>query len=266
MEQKKYGKLPPPKDDVVAWNAKRRELYIEGIKYLYGQGGKDENVETAYQLIKQSADMNYSYAISAIGSFYLTGQVVAQDYDKAQKIFLEMYARLNPNAAYNLGVIYVKGLGVKVDLEKAEKYYYTARAFAAREVCRGEELLGLRVLIDALGLPNNIIFHAIKTYSDNPICEFCHGVVSYENDKAYFRNDAISFELRSKLFNAIDNRKYSRGEPVLKNGYCCCVCEHLFVDPIREALEAQAISKEEVDLLHMRDDMINAIKIFKNSD
>ena len=42
METKKYGKLPPPKNDVIAYNKKRRELYLEGIDYLFGKNGQEK--------------------------------------------------------------------------------------------------------------------------------------------------------------------------------------------------------------------------------
>ena len=71
-------------------------------------------------MIKQSADMNFSYALNAIGSFYNKGLIVPQDYQKALTIYQEMYERLNPNAAYNLGSAYKKRYGVPSVVEMAK--------------------------------------------------------------------------------------------------------------------------------------------------
>lgn len=210
MFKTKYARLPPPKVDVVAYNAKRRELYLQGIDYLYGKNGKDKNVETAYQLITQSADMNYPYAISAIGSFYAHGLIVDKDYGKALKIYTEMFNRLNPNAAYNIGILYQKGWGVDIDLDKAAWYFSASAAFAARELCQGEEL-GMRILKESFSEIN--VNEAVRKYQDSPICEFCHGLVPYENEKDYFRNRILSFSLREKLFHAIEKKNLAAANP-----------------------------------------------------
>lgn len=263
METKKYGKLPPPKNDVIAYNKKRRELYLEGIDYLFGKNGQDKNVKKAYHLIKQSADMNYAYAKNAIGSFYLTGQIVDRDFAKAFRIYIKMANRLNPKAAYNLGKIYKDGLHVPQDLEKAKYYYNKSVAYAVREYLQGEEL-GLRFLKEAFRFSEEKINEVFEIYHNNPICEFCHGLVPVENDFAYFRLN-IRW-IRKTLFNTDDSINFSRGEPVLKNGYCWALCEHLYVDPIRQALKDNIISQAEVALLHERDDMMAAIKIFIKSE
>jgi len=265
MDIKKYGKLPSAQYDVLAYNKKRRALYLKGIDYFYGRNGRAANDETAYQLIKRSADMNDPYAIASTGSFYLSGKIVAQDYSAALKIYEEMYERLNPNAAYNVGIMHKKGLGTEIDFEMAKKCFADSLAFAAREACRNDEL-GFRFFREAFNLSPQLIAGIIALYLEKPICELCHGVVPNENVAALSEKDEPLVFLKKELLQVIDKKDYKRGKPVINIGFCCFRCEQLYVKPIREAIENGSVSKEEVALLEHRDDLIDALNTFFQMD
>jgi hypothetical protein len=265
MHFQKFEKLPPAQEDLPAYNKKRRQLYLDGHDYFFGRNGKEKNAEKSYQLIKQSADMNFSYALNAIGSFYNKGLIVPQDYQKALTIYQEMYERLNPIATYNLGLAYKKGYGVPVDVEMAKKYFVKSIVFAIREILRGEEL-GRRLFEEVFSVLEQKLDEYIAIYLKAPLCEFCHGIVPQENKRELFKDPHILREVEGGLLEAIENNQFGRCEPVLKNGYCCYNCEQHYVEPIRKALANGSISQEEVDLLEHRDDLIAALeKILKTN-
>lgn len=261
MKTKEFGILPPPKVDVVSYNKKRRELYLEGIDYLWGKNGKEENKEKAYELIKQSAEMNYSYAINAIGSFHYKGLVVEQDYQKAFSLYKSMYERLNPNAAFNLSKMYARGEFVNQNGVISRFYFYRAISFSCREILKGETI-ARQALQEELKLQYNQVDNVIRTYLKKPICEFCQSDIPAKNFSDLINNLDQYAHLEKKLENCIITDRYYISAPLVENGYCCCACHDTYVEPIKKALADGIIAQEEVEALGKRDDMLEALHAF----
>ncbi|MDY0345952.1 MAG: tetratricopeptide repeat protein [Bacilli bacterium] len=262
MEQNKYGKLPSSKNNpTVQFHKKREELYLEGLDYLNGKNGKDKNPEIAYKLIKQSADMDYAYAINAIGSFYYKGLVVKQSYDKARELYLAMRERLNPKAAYNLMVIYRRGMGVEANKETAQEYFQDAVRFACREIFQGR-IEGMNILKNDLKMSDGQIRLQMYVYKINPICEFCHGPVQRINLWSSIDDDTLSSELSDRLLESARLYEFDTCDPLMEDGFCCGLCNEKYMVPIKKAYFEGVLSTKEMAVLRNRDDMVNAIQIF----
>lgn len=65
-------------------------------------------------------------AMHTLGLMYIRGDGVKQSYAKALMYFKKSYKAGYINAAYDIGVIYKNGEGVKKDINTAKKYYLIA--------------------------------------------------------------------------------------------------------------------------------------------
>ena len=74
----------------------------------------------------QAAKRAYASAQVRIGSMYMDGLGVKQDYKEARRWFLVASSKGHPHANYALGLIFEKGLGVKIDLNQAQLYFTLA--------------------------------------------------------------------------------------------------------------------------------------------
>jgi hypothetical protein len=260
MHFQKFGKLPPAPYDVPAHSRRRRKLYYEGLEYLESKNPDEETLAKAYQLIKESADMNFSYALSKIGEFYRFGQFVDKDSKKAKEIFLDLVERLNPTAALNLGQMYHDGDGVEKDSKKAGEYFEKAFLYASREAYKGD-WLGHDVLDNKFLLVDHEINNAIKKYRLDPICDICHENVFEQRSftQSPFR------EIR-KVPSRIEYPEYDDGKPVIRRGFCCVNCMDEYIYPLMEAVKKGLVSEKEITYLDGRDDMMNALKIFLKAD
>lgn len=94
---------------------------------LYEQGrGVAKDGPRAVALYERGAEHS-AWARYKVGVIYLDGKLVPRDYAKA-RYWLERSATEdhNANALNNLAVLYERGLGVRVDQEKARQYYLSA--------------------------------------------------------------------------------------------------------------------------------------------
>ena len=83
--------------------------------------------KTAAKRLKRAAE-NDNFDVLAVGIMYLKGLGVEQNFDKARE-YLEKAAALKAHYAnYYLGEMYEKGLGVEQNLETARKFYKLAAA------------------------------------------------------------------------------------------------------------------------------------------
>jgi len=64
--------------------------------------------------------------LTAEGTMYYLGKGVAQDYKKAEELFLKAAERGGASAAYTLGYMYENGQGVAKDLNRAAEFYKAA--------------------------------------------------------------------------------------------------------------------------------------------
>jgi TPR repeat protein len=82
----------------------------------------------AFEYAEKGADAGLSDAQLFLGTAYLDGFVVEQDYKKAEEWFRKAARQGNPEAKNSLAYIYQEGLGVEIDLQKAFKLYKNAAA------------------------------------------------------------------------------------------------------------------------------------------
>jgi len=88
-----------------------------------------ENKKLAYEWYLKAAEENISNAFTSIASYFLDGEVVNQSYVKAFEFYEKGAASQigNPERAiYALGLMHEKGLGTKVDYQKAKNLYLKA--------------------------------------------------------------------------------------------------------------------------------------------
>jgi len=265
MKTKQFGALTPPKVDITTFNQKRRNLYLEGLDYAKGKNGKEENKEKAFELFSQSASMDYPYAINAIGSFYYKGWVVEQDYEKAFNIYLSAFKKLNPNAAFNLSKMYRHGNFVDQNTTLSKYYFYRALSFSSRELLQGKNII-LEGLKEELKCQDNLIEMVIKSYLKKPICEFCHQEIPAKNYLDLIEKRNLYPHLEKKLDHSIVTNEFDKSSPIIENGFCCCACHNAYVAPVKEALTKGLITKEEIEILGKRDDMIEALNTFLRFD
>lgn len=95
-----------------------------GSLYLEGKGVPQDYME-AMKWLRSAADMNNEMAQFKIGEMYEKGLGVKQDYSEAANWYGKAQARYI-RASYNLAVLYEKGLGVKQDDDEAFNYYLKA--------------------------------------------------------------------------------------------------------------------------------------------
>lgn len=139
------------------------ELYELAISLL-----KENNpdFDKAYELCEKSASLNNSYAINALGNFYLEGFSVKQDYDKALYYFKKAYYLKNPKAAYNLSLAYQKGYGVNIDEEKADEYFAIMFDYAIERIIKGDMIAEV-FLVDDLDIGKVEVKKMVDNYSNN---------------------------------------------------------------------------------------------------
>lgn len=89
---------------------------------LYNRG---EYLE-AYNLWKQDAKQNNPQAITNIGLLYLKGEGVAMDIAKAKKYFEKGISLNSSSSFFNLATMYQNAIGVKLDNDKAIEYFKKA--------------------------------------------------------------------------------------------------------------------------------------------
>ncbi len=141
--------------------------------WFYETGNQIEGVqlEAAYQWYEKAAlEGNSAQANLALGRFYLNGMVVQKDVTKGL-LFLELaYSLADVNAGILLGYHYVHGVGVAVNLDKAEEYlvpasiygYPVATALRAKIAFkRGRRYEGTRLYLKSL-------FSAVRLQLKNP--------------------------------------------------------------------------------------------------
>lgn len=84
---------------------------------------KDANAEQNFKTCQLAAESGEADAQKQLGSLYLTGGGVQQNYQQALHWFTLAAAQGHPVATYNIGVLHDKGLGLKKDYKEAGKWY-----------------------------------------------------------------------------------------------------------------------------------------------
>ncbi|THB77049.1 MAG: sel1 repeat family protein [Desulfobulbaceae bacterium] len=147
-------------DDVTA-NSKAENLKRQAAQYYFGSDDTDRNYTRALELYEAAAELgdieanyiaggmyytgkgttrNFSKAYNyldyaakngkrspesdrALAEFYLLGQVVPQNYDKAVSWYKKAAEGGDPNAQLELGYLYYTGQGTEQDYQQALRYF-----------------------------------------------------------------------------------------------------------------------------------------------
>eukprot|EP00929_Paragymnodinium_shiwhaense_P086230 TRINITY_DN4675_c0_g1_i1.p1 TRINITY_DN4675_c0_g1~~TRINITY_DN4675_c0_g1_i1.p1 ORF type:complete len:948 (-),score=214.29 TRINITY_DN4675_c0_g1_i1:499-3342(-) len=101
-------------------------FYNEGLRYLKGLQGRQQDDEQAAAWLLKAALRGHMNAQYAIGCLFLDGRGVEQDKRRAGKWFLSAAELGHAKAQYNLGVMLSKGDGIKADRLNAASWLVAA--------------------------------------------------------------------------------------------------------------------------------------------
>jgi len=87
---------------------------------------KQKDFEKAYAIWEEEAQKNSDQAMTNLGLMYLKGEGVKKDFAKAREWFERASEYDNDSANYNLALIYQTKLGVEEDIEKTISYFRKA--------------------------------------------------------------------------------------------------------------------------------------------
>ena len=90
--------------------------------------GEEQDLGAALDYLKQAADMGDGAAMAHIGHAYANGIAVAQSNSTARSWFIKAAEKGHPSGLFGLGMMYLNGQGVQVDLEAAARYFKRAIA------------------------------------------------------------------------------------------------------------------------------------------
>lgn len=99
-----------------------------GVIYETGPGLVDVDLEEAMHWYQKAADLGSVDGLLALARHYLTADGLPQDYQLARLYYEDVIDEFEDRRAlFGLGWIYHRGLGVPVDLDKAEHFYLRAK-------------------------------------------------------------------------------------------------------------------------------------------
>lgn len=98
-----------------------------GVIYEAGTAGVSKDIDKAIGWYSKAAEEGDLEGVLAIARLHLTGIGVEVDYDLARKTYKDILSKtIEPRALFGLGWIYFHGLGVPVNLDKAEECFKLA--------------------------------------------------------------------------------------------------------------------------------------------
>lgn len=86
-----------------------------GQDYLHGFD-REKNMEKAFHWYKKAADQGYSYALTALGRMYISGDYIEESYSKVFKLFT-LASKEDPVAMFALANLYYLGLGCDASID-----------------------------------------------------------------------------------------------------------------------------------------------------
>jgi len=92
------------------------------------------SVEERFKRVKKLMDNGNGDAFNHLGGYYLRGESLPQDYQKANELYLKAGELGCASAYYNLGTAFDNGRGVEVDKKKAN-YYWELAAHSSKVQC-----------------------------------------------------------------------------------------------------------------------------------
>lgn len=219
------------------------ELYEKALALL--KKGELYHSE-AFDLCKKSEKLGNTYAMCALGVFYLKGVHVSKDFSQALRYFEKAYDLKNPKAAYNLYVIYKNENQVETNISKIEKYANDSLDFAFERINNGDKL-AFRFLSEDMEINDKQISKLLHEYNiENMKCSICNEKILSKNK--YFNKEIAIPELEEKGLSDYSSINFIlKSEPLLHNGNCCYECYFDYVQPIKKAFEKGLISNKIID-------------------
>jgi TPR repeat protein len=172
----------PPVTRQTSWEILKHAQKVLATKILETTGINSSNqVEEAKKLLESAAETNDPQAQFNLGLLYCDSSLSETDYSQARKWFQEAASSNYPPAWVNLGWMYENGYGVDKDVRKAEENYINA-------VNSGDALaqyrLGLLYLYEGDKSSGDEIkaYHWIKTAASNGITEAATKLQEWEQE------------------------------------------------------------------------------------
>lgn len=94
--------------------------------YTSGSGSIQQDYEQAAYWFRKAADQGIPNAAYNLGVLYHNGLGVKQNIDEAIKWYEKASNERHPEASYNLGIAHIEGIGVPYNPQKAAMYFETA--------------------------------------------------------------------------------------------------------------------------------------------
>lgn len=143
---------------------------------------KADNLSAEFGANRRAAELGYAAAQTNLGSMYVNGQGVPQDYNKAIAWYRKAAEQGFATAQYNLGVIYEKGQGVPQNIWQAIEWY---RKAAEQGLAPAQSRLAQL----STRLPPLLVNPSPKQELDNVAA--CEGKLSYGGSQVKSCEDAI---------------------------------------------------------------------------
>ena len=106
--------------ELAAMHGDVKAKYNIGLFYY-----RNKQYPQAFNLVKESADMNYSKATLLLAYFYEHAYGTAQDFDKAKEYYLKALELGEKGIYHRLGYYSYNGYGGEKNLEEAFEYFYS---------------------------------------------------------------------------------------------------------------------------------------------
>ena len=172
----------PPVTRQTSWEILRHAQKVLATKILETTGvNSPSQIEEAKKLLESAAETNDPQAQFNLGLLYCDSSLSETDYPLAKKWFQEAASSNYPPAWVNLGWMYENGYGVEKDVKKAEENYINA-------VNSGDALaqyrLGLLYLYEGDKSSGDEIkaYHWIKTAASNGVPEAATKLNEWEQE------------------------------------------------------------------------------------
>lgn len=102
---------------------------------------KLESYTQAYNMYKRSCDKGFMASCYNLAMLYVNGLGVANDIQKANRIFFEACVNDEEQSCYNLAISYKDGIGVKADRLKAKEFFKKACDLGMEPGCKEYKII-----------------------------------------------------------------------------------------------------------------------------
>lgn len=118
-----------------------KEMYELGNEYENGLNKRYVSLPKAYAYYKASADRNYTRGLVKMGEIFISKYYPFADKVKSDKYYqraFKVYDQIknaNGEACYEIGYMYMNGLGIKQDFEMAKQHFKSGAMMGDKNCC-----------------------------------------------------------------------------------------------------------------------------------